>query len=111
MVDRILYSGKVSCVNWKTVASDQLVRAILALKTAEETRAFLRDLLTEGEIEEFGRRLQTAAMLSDKASYASIEEKTGFSSRTIARVSRWLQNGTGGYRLILRRLHHRTSLS
>jgi TrpR-related protein YerC/YecD len=96
-------------MNWKDKESNTLVEALLALKSPAEARRFLRDLLTEGEIEEFAKRLQTAQMLSAKDSYPAIQKATGFSTTTIARVSKWLQTGEGGYRLVLNRLHHSPS--
>ena len=84
--------------------TDALVKAVLALRTKSEAKKFLRDLLTEDEILEFGNRWQAAKMLSDKISYTAIRGKTGLSPRTIARISDWLQNGRGGYKLMLKRL-------
>jgi TrpR-related protein YerC/YecD len=83
-----------------------LVEAVLALKDAAEAKAFLRDLLTESELVEFGNRWKAAQMLSDKALYTDIVKKTGLSSTTVARISKWLQNGKGGYRMMIERLHH-----
>ncbi len=91
-------------MDWKSPESKQLVEAVLSLKSPAEAEIFLRDLLTEGEIEEFAKRLQAATMLSQKLPYADIQKKTGFSSTTIARVSKWLHHGTGGYDLVLKRL-------
>lgn len=83
---------------------DQLYRVILRLESLEECRKFFRDLLTENEIREFAERWKAARMLSDGTSYAAIESETGLSSRTIARVGRWLKQGKGGYALMLRKL-------
>jgi len=96
---------------WNNKKTDALARAVLALRTKAEAKKFLRDLLTEDEILEFGKRWQAARMLSDKISYSAIRGKTGLSPRTIARISGWLQNGMGGYRLMLNRLsnHHHNS--
>ncbi len=93
-------------MDWKKPENRCLIEAVLALRSPDEARAFLRDLLTEGEIEEFAKRLQTATMLTDKVPYSSIVRQTGFSSTTVARVSRWLQKGEGGYRTIIARMHH-----
>jgi TrpR-related protein YerC/YecD len=84
---------------------DALYRAILTLRTVSEARRFFRDLLTPTEIEEFAERWKAARMLADGVPYTQIVEKTGISSTTVARVSRWLKKGTGGYRLALRRSH------
>jgi len=83
-----------------------LSRAILSLKNEDEARRFLGDLLTETEIEEFSRRLEVAEMLDKKMSYVKIEKKTGMSSTTIARISKFLGGTFGGYRIVLDRLHH-----
>lgn len=93
-------------MDWKSAESKRLIEAILTLKSPAEAQAFLRDLLTEGEIEEFGKRFEAAMMLSQKLPYADIQKKTGFSTTTIARVSKWLQKGAGGYKAIIGRLHH-----
>jgi len=93
-------------MDWNNQDNKRLVRAILALKTENEAKRFLRDLMTEGEIEEFGQRLQVAKMLYEKAPYTTIEDKTGLSSTTIARVAKWLNGKEEGYKLILNRLHH-----
>ena len=85
-----------------------LLRAILVLRNEDETERFLRDLLTEDEIREFARRWEVAQLLAEKNSYA----KTGMSSTTIARISKFLQGKWGGYQLVLDRLHrHSESVS
>jgi len=96
---------------WDNKKTDALTEAVLALRTKSEAKKFLRDLLTEPELIEFGNRWQAAQMLSDKISYSTIRGKTGLSPRTIARISGWLKKGTGGYRLMLNRLHHHNSIS
>ena len=78
-----------------------LYKAILKLKTEEELELFFQDLLTIQEKEELSRRWLAARMLNDKFSYVQIEEQTGLSSTTIARVSKALKEGKG-YNLILK---------
>lgn len=93
----------------KTKQTDGLFQAILELKNIEEARRFFRDLLTEEEIKEFSARWKVAQMLSEKVSYAKIEKETGMSSTTIARVSKWLNDGMNGYKLLIDRMnssHH-----
>ncbi len=82
---------------------DRLYEAILTLKSLEECRNFFRDLLTENEIREFAERWKVAGMLAEGTPYSAIERETGLSSRTIARVHKWLTAGTGGYLLMLSR--------
>jgi len=95
-------------IDWGVKENQQLVGAILSLQNTDEAERFLRDLMTQGEIEEFSRRFEAARMLSSDVQYNAIIEKTGLSSTTIARISKWLKGPLGGYRLILARLstHH-----
>lgn len=93
-------------MDWKTPEKKQLVAAVLALGSPDEARRFLRDLMTKGEIDEFARRLTAAEMLSRKVPYTTIEKETGFSSTTVARVARWLNNGNGGYKMMIARIYH-----
>ena len=86
--------------------SEELYTAILSLKTLDEAQRFFRDLLTEEEIVEFSKRWQVARMLDEGIPYTTIQEKTGLSSTTVARISRWLKKGKEGYRLVLDRQHH-----
>lgn len=95
---------KTKKVNWSAKKNEQLVEAVLALKNADETERFMRDLMTEGEIKEFASRLEAARLLSRDVQYNAIIESTGLSSTTIARISKWLKGSLGGYRLILNRL-------
>ncbi len=99
--------------NWDNSKTENLIRAILALNNIGEAKKFFRDLMTEEEIIEFGNRFRAAQMLNNKISYIKIAQETGLSSTTIARVSKWLNNGMNGYKLILRRLqaHHHLSPS
>ncbi len=96
---------------WDNKKTENLLEAVLALKNANEANRFFHYLLTEDEILEFGNRWQAAQMLNQDLSYTTIRGKTGLSSRTIARISFWLNKGMGGYRLMLNRLfnHHHNS--
>lgn len=80
-----------------------LYKALLSFKTEKEINAFLRDLLTHEELEEFGNRWKVAQMLSKKYTYIDIEKETGMSSTTIARISKWLEKGMSGYKLAIKR--------
>ena len=93
-------------MNLNTPQINSLVTALLAIKNQAEMKKFLRDLLTEEEIIEFGKRWQAAQMLNAQIPYSEIVKKTGLSSTTVARVAKWLKKGKGGYRLVLGRLAH-----
>jgi TrpR-related protein YerC/YecD len=102
----MIYKG----IKWDNPKTENLFQAVLKLRNLGETKKFFRDLLTEDELAEFAARWQTAQMLDKKISYTTIRGKTGLSPRTIARISSWLKNGIGGYRLMLNRMHHHNSL-
>lgn len=93
--------------NWETRDTDDLVDALLSLRNKREAKRFLRDLLTESELLELANRLKAARMLYEQVPYTTIEQELGLSSTTVARISKWLNHGRGGYRLILDRLAKR----
>ena len=83
---------------------DLLVKALLALRTEEECRNLLDDLMTRKEVEDIAQRLLVAKMLSEQAVYNKIVEKTGASTATISRVNRSFHYGADGYAVILERI-------
>jgi TrpR-related protein YerC/YecD len=90
--------------NWYSDDIRDLFRAIVTLETEEECRMFFEDVCTVREIIEIAQRLKVAKLLKNKVSYNTINRETGVSTATISRVSRCLDYGSGGYRLILERL-------
>ena len=81
----------------------ELFTAISLLESQQETKRFLRDLLTEAELKEFANRWKVAQMLEKKIAYKDIERTTGMSSTTIARIQKWLTNGMNGYKNMLKK--------
>jgi len=88
--------------SWNNKDSKDLFKTITCLTNEKEARNFFRDLLTECEIIEFSKRWKAAKMLNSKIPYIKICESTGLSSRTIARISKWLNSGMGGYKKMLK---------
>ena len=87
--------------------AELLVKAVLALETEDECRAFLEDLMTGKEIQDCSQRLLVANMLRDKQVYSTIAAVTGASTATISRVNRCFTYGAGGYRVVLDRVKKR----
>lgn len=85
----------------RTPEVEQLLEVLSQISDKDELYALLEDLFTIREIRESSQRLAVAAMLDEGLSYAQIEEATGASATTIARVSKCLGYGTGGYRIAL----------
>ena len=85
----------------RTPEVEQLLDALAALDDKNTLFALLEDLFTVREIRESSQRLEVARLLDKGYSYAKIEQVTGASATTIARVSKCLSYGAGGYRAAL----------
>jgi TrpR-related protein YerC/YecD len=83
---------------------DSLCRALLALDTLAEMRAFLRDLCTPAELEALVDRWSVVPYLLRGMAYREIHERTAVSVTTIGRVARFLSRGNGGYQAAI--AHH-----
>jgi len=88
----------------RTEEIDRLFHAILSLESVDECYAFFEDVLTVKEISDVAQRLKAAEMLRAGKSYIEVCSTTGMSTATISRVSKALERGPGGYRLVLDRL-------
>jgi TrpR-related protein YerC/YecD len=88
----------------KDELTDQLVKAVLLLRTEEECYQFFEDVCTIGEIKALAQRLEVAGMLKRHHTYEEIVERTGASTATISRVKRCLYYGADGYTIVLTRL-------
>ena len=84
--------------------SDFLYKAVLALETMDECKAFFSDLCTIPELKSITQRLVVAKMLSDNYVYSQIVKETGASTATISRVNRSLTFGCNGYEKIFERI-------
>lgn len=85
-------------------AAASLSEALLSLETREEVKLFLEDLCTPAEIEAMVDRWRVAQLLEKGHSYREISEETEVSVTTIGRVARFIEMGSGGYRLALDRI-------
>jgi len=87
--------------------TDNLFTAILSLESAKEAECFFRDLCTAEEIKEMADRFEIANLVNNKIPYRTIAIKLKTSTATVSRVALWLNNGMGGYKSVIRKLHHR----
>lgn len=81
-----------------------LLQAILTLKTESDLSNFLRDLMTLQELEAVSQRWQIVLLLNKNVPYLDIAKKVGVSTTTVTRVALWLNHGQGGYKTALSRL-------
>ncbi|MDD3647812.1 MAG: YerC/YecD family TrpR-related protein [Candidatus Dojkabacteria bacterium] len=98
----------ISRPKWLTEDVQYFFTAILKLRSKDECKQFFRDLLSVPELKTFAMRWKVANMLYDGITYQDIEKATGMSSTTIARISRWLEYGEGGYKLLIKRTRRRS---
>lgn len=91
------------------VITSELCDALLTARSREEMRRLLFDLCTPAEIRTIAERWHVARLLDETdLPYRDIHERTGVSTTTIVRVSRFLkQEPHQGYRLALDRLRTR----
>ena len=80
----------------------EMFGAIAALETAEEVENFFRDLLTLSELVMLSRRILIAKKLMAGDTYEEIIEALHVGTSTIMLVDKWLNQGFGGYRRLLR---------
>ncbi|MBQ2680381.1 MAG: TrpR YerC/YecD [Eggerthellaceae bacterium] len=85
----------------RTPDVENLLEVLAAIDDKDTLFALMEDMFTIREIRESSQRLAVARMLDDGKSYAQIEQATGASATTIARVSKCLSYGAGGYRAAL----------
>jgi TrpR-related protein YerC/YecD len=78
-------------------AVGSLLDAIVRLETADEARAFFRDLCTLGELHDLAQRWAVVRLLDQGLHYVEISTLTGASTATITRIAQWLHHGEGGY--------------
>ncbi len=81
----------------RTADVDVLLNVLSALDDEDTIFALLEDLFTPREIKETSQRLAVARLLAQGKPYSAIERETGASATTIARVSKCLAYGSGGY--------------
>ena len=85
-------------------AEDKLFEAIKTLQGFNEYRSFFQDILTPSEFQAIKDRWTVAALLYEGYTYREINAISGVSITTVARVARFLSDGSGGYQIALERL-------
>jgi TrpR-related protein YerC/YecD len=85
----------------RTEDVENLLDVLVSINDKDTLYALLEDMFTIREIRESSQRLAVARMLDEGTPYSAIEKQTGASATTIARVSKALNYGSGGYREML----------
>ncbi len=79
----------------------ELFDEILKLETEEECVKFFDDLCTINELDAMLQRVKAAKMLLEDKTFQEVIKETQISSATLARVSKCIKYGDGGYKDIL----------
>ena len=79
----------------------ELFDEILKLETVEECEKFFADLCTINELDAMLQRIKAAKMLLEDKTFQEVIKETQISSATLARVSKCIKYGDGGYKEIL----------
>lgn len=82
---------------------NELYEEILKLENVKECKLFFDDLCTIKELESMVQRIKAAKMLLENKTFLEVIDKTNISSATLARVSKCIKYGEGGYKTILER--------
>jgi len=67
-------------------AVEKLTKVLPKLKTAEESRQFLQDLMSSSEILDLARRLMATKLLFEGKTYQEIEDLLGMGPLTINKI-------------------------
>ena len=79
----------------------ELYEEILKLETIEECEKFFDDLCTINELDAMLQRIKAAKMLLEDKTFQEVTKETKISSATLARVSKCIKYGDGGYKNII----------
>ena len=85
----------------KKVDHSELYKEILKLETIEECEKFFDDLCTINELDAMLQRIKAAKMLLEDKTFQEVTKETKISSATLARISKCIKYGDGGYKDIL----------
>ena len=79
----------------------ELFDEILKLESEEECEKFFADLCTINELDAMLQRIKAAKMLLEDKTFQEVTKETKISSATLARISKCIKYGDGGYKEIL----------
>lgn len=79
----------------------ELYEQFLKLETLEECELFFDDLCTVKELDSMLQRIKAAKMLLEDKTFIEVTNATKISSATLARVSKCIKYGDGGYKNII----------
>lgn len=82
----------------------EIARAVMKLRSKEEVKGFLNDIMSPKEIEHITQRWKISKLLIENFSFKEIERATGASSATISKLNQKIKYGSGEYFKILKKI-------
>ena len=80
---------------------DELFSLVAKINDASDVEKLFLDLCTFTEVEQMATRLKCAKLLKSGLTYTQVMEEANISSATLARVSRCVSHGSGGYNSVI----------
>lgn len=80
-----------------------LYESFSALKTIDELKNFIKDILTKSELRMLKRRWHIANLLMDGLDIRSVAQKSRSGTQTVIKIKQILEDGRGGLVLALER--------
>lgn len=80
---------------------DALFTLLAKIGDKKDMQELFLDLCTYKEVEQMATRLKCAKLLKSGYTYNKVIEEVDISSATLARVSRCVSHGSGGYNVVL----------
>lgn len=80
---------------------DELFSLVAKINDASDVEKLFLDLCTFTEVEQMATRLKCAKLLKSGLTYTQVMEEADISSATLARVSRCVSHGSGGYNSVI----------
>jgi len=92
---------------WNINDKERLICAFRLATDEHLIKSLLSDLLSHKELEKLATRLKVACLLYEGAPYEEIRKITGLSSKTIAKISKKLDDKRSGFGEIIKKFREK----
>jgi len=98
---------KRDLTKWDTIKGEMLLEAFSIAEQNSLMKLLLDDLLSDRDFNQLAARIYAMHLIFRGTPYSHIQNETGLSSKTIARVSKKMDQKDGGFDQIMRKLYPR----
>ncbi|MFA6294931.1 MAG: Trp family transcriptional regulator [Candidatus Paceibacterota bacterium] len=88
-------------MHWNLTSKDRLLTAIRFAEEYKFLEKFLLELLTKKEMRLLSNRLEIMCLLYDGASYKQIEKTFSYSSATVAKLAKIVNNKESHFHMVM----------